>query len=681
MKTSIIDKNGVKYVAVNGEIIDTLSFKSFRPTDNNISDFYKAGVRIFHVYCSGLASALKVPYSLYGETWIGDKVYNVDALYKQIEFFNTNAPEGYVFINVHLDVRQWWLDQNPGRPDSFTHLSQIAGDEKWRKDTSDYLKALIRHVEDKYDDFVLGYFLLGGFTTEWFSQYDCEESHPIKLEAYRRYTGDESVVIPSKEELEKPEEQVFLDAQKDKAVIEYRKFHHELIVDLVMEYCRSAQEVLNHKKLVGVFFGYIMELLDARIWDAGHLSIDKLYRSDLIDFIATPSSYQFREYNDASAYMLLCDTLELNGKMYFDSFDHMTFLIPNLPENKRRICGDDQVMVGMSQLAAFRTDLLVTREQTIDGMRREFMQRLSRRTGMWWFDMLEGWFYDDGLMAEIKHINEVSKRLLGKKRNSSSEIAVFVSCESLYYVNKCSKMNTELICNQRGALACIGAPYDLYSFNDIDRVDRDKYKLYIFLDAYYMTDEQRDYINNFIKKDGRSLLFVSGCDCISDKGYCLADMEKMSGFTLKEVAFKEKSINSCGTIYGYGEAKVPTYYVDDPDAEVMGRYGISRECGLAKKKLDGYTMYFSGVGNVSAAVLRQIAKEAGVFIYAEGDVATYVNSGVVGIYNTRDEYTTVTVPFDGEFEEMFSGAVYKSENGKVVLPTGKSPAQMLIIEE
>ncbi len=680
MNTSIIDKNGVKYVAIDGRIIDTLSFKSFRPTRNNVSDFYKAGIRIFHVYCSGLMSALKVPYSQFGETWFGDKNYDFSNLDKQIEFFRENAPDGYVFINVHLDVRQWWLDENPGRPNSFTHLSQIAGDEKWRKDTAEYLKALIEHVEEKYDNFVLGYFLLGGHTTEWFSDYDYEETHPIKLNAYRKYMGDESILIPTKEELEKPENQIFLDPQKDKAIIEYRKFHNDLIADLVLFYAKSAQEVLDHKKVVGMFFGYIMELLDERIWNAGHLAIDKVYRSDDLDLIATPSSYQFREYDDASAYMLLCDSIELNGMMYFDSFDHMTFKVPDLATETKRICGDNDVMKAMAELSKMRKDLLTDRPKTIDGIRREFMQRTARRTGMWWFDMLEGWFYDDGLMEEIGDIAQKSDKLLGKERRSNSEIAVFVSCESLYYVNKCSKINTELICNQRDALARMGAPYDLYSLNDIDRIDRDKYKLFIFLDAYYMTDEQRAYINEYIKADNRTLLFVSGCDCVSDEGFDKEKMEEMCGFKLEQLEKDERSINACDTIFGYKEPKTPTWYINE-EIEPLGRYSVSRKCGLAKKEFDGYVSYFSGIGNLSAGVLRYIAQNAGVFIYAENDTPVFVNSGVLGVYNTRNEYTEVKVPYDGEFEEIFSGKIYKSANGKVLLPTGKCPAQMLLLGE
>ncbi len=680
MRTSILDKNGVKYVAIDGKVIDTLSFKSFRPTSNNVGDFYKAGIRIFHVYCSGLMSALKVPYSQFGETWFGDKNYNFENLDKQIEFFKKNAPDAYVFINVHLDVRAWWLEENPGNANSFTHLSQIAGNEKWKQDTADYLKALIAHVEEKYDDFVLGYFLLGGHTTEWFSDYDYEETHPVKLDAYRRYTGDENIIIPTKEELEKPEDQIFLDPQKDKAIIEYRKFHNELIADLVIYYAHSAQEVLQHKKVVGLFFGYIMELLDARIWNAGHLAGDKVYRCEDIDLIATPSSYQFREYDDASAYMLLSDSIELNGMMYFDSFDHMTFKVPDLATEERRICGDNEVMTAMAELSKMRKDLLTTRKKTIDGMRREFLQRYSKRTGMWWFDMLEGWFYDDGLMDEIGEIVKKSNRLMGKERRSNSEVAVFVSCESLYYVNKCSKINTELICNQRDALARMGAPYDLYSLNDIDRINADQYKVMIFLDAYYMTDEQREYINSKIKKDNRTLVFVSGCDCISDSGFSKENMEKMCGFKLEQLEKDEKSINACDSIYGYSEAKTPTWYINE-DIVPLGRYSVSRKCGLAKKEFDGYTSYFSGVGNISASVFRYILKNAGVFIYAENDTAVYVNSGAIGVYNTRNEFTEINVPYDGEFVEIFSGKKYKSINGKVTLPTGTDPAQMLLLGE
>ena len=683
MKTEIVKQNGVNYIAIDGKIVDVLSFKSFRPTKNNVSDFYKAGIRIFHVYCSGLPSGLKIPYSLYGECWFGDGDYRFEGLDRQIEMFIENAPDGYVFINVHLDVREWWLKENPGRSNSFTHLSQIAADEKWRRDTAEYLKALILHVEGKYDDKVVGYFLLGGHTTEWFSDLDYEESHPIKLRAFREYMNDDSVEIPKKEVLEKPSTQIFLDPVKDKTLIEYRKFHANLISDLVLYYCHEAQEVLCHKKLMGVFFGYIMELLDERLWNAGHLALDKVYRSPDIDYIATPSSYQFRKYEDAGAYMLLTDTLELNNIMYFCSFDHLTFKIPTLPSDPRRICGEKRTQEALEQLATMRSkgELLATREQTTDAIYREFMLRMAKRSGMWWFDMLEGWFYDDKLMADIGRVIEKSGKLMPHERHSASEIAVFVSSDSLYYVNKCSQINTETICNQRDALAKMGAPYDLFSLNDIDRVELDKYKLVIFTDAFLLTDEQRKIINETVKSNSRTVLFIGGCDYTGDDGLSLERVSKLTEMDVDILDTDEAKITAFGSEYGYKEAKHPTMYSNDPDAEILGRYETSGAGALLRKKKENYTVYYSGLGNLSQEALTEIARESGVHLYAKCGIATFVNSGFVGVYNTKDEFTEVILKEDGEFTEIFSEKTYKTKNRKIMLPTGKCPAQMLILSD
>lgn len=680
MKTQIVKKNGTPYIAVDGKIIDTLAFKSFRPTANNVSDFYKAGVRIFHVYVSGLTSALNVPYSQYGETWFGDGDYRFESLDRQIKLFADNAPDAYVFINVHLDTRQWWLDQNPGRANSFTHLSQVAADEKWRKDTADYLKAMIRHVEKYHDDRVLGYFLLGGFTTEWFSEKDFETTHPIKLEAYRKYKNDPEAVIPDLEVLEQPEEKVFLDPTEDAKLIDYRRFHSDLIADTVLYFCHAAQEELQHKKLVGVFFGYIMEIKGKSMWNRGHLANDKVYRNPDVDLIATPSSYQFRGYDDASALMILSDSLELDGKMYFDSFDHMTCMVPYLKDNPRRISGENDAAEAMAKLSIYRKDLLDTPEKTIHGIRREVMQRMSRRCGMWWFDMLEGWYYDDRLMEEVKRIAECSSELVGKPRQSSSEIAVFVSCESLYYVNKMSALNTELICNQRNELARIGAPYDLYSLNDIDRVDPEQYKLYVFLDAFYFTDEQRAYINENLKKRGKSLLFIGACDYAGDDKLSLDRVSEMAEMKIGILNDDENTINAMDSSYGYEKPKAPTMFVQDEDAEKLGTFAISGQCALAKKKLPGCNVYYSALGNVSGNVLREIARESGVHIYAENGVATYVNSGFAGVYNTKDAVTTITMPKDGSYKELFSGKIYTTVNKQIDLPTGECPAQMLVCD-
>lgn len=71
---------------------------------------------------------------------------------------------------------------------------------------------------------------------------------------------DENARIPTKDELEKDEHIGFLDPVKDREIIEYQKFHNKIISDTVLYFASRAQKVLNHNKLVGLFYGYMLEM-------------------------------------------------------------------------------------------------------------------------------------------------------------------------------------------------------------------------------------------------------------------------------------------------------------------------------------------------------------------------------------------------------------------------------------
>ena len=129
----VVNHNGTLKIEINGKCYNPLSFKSFRPNPQNISEFYNAGVRLFSVLSSGVTSALGVPYSLYGESWIGDDDYDFSAIDRQMDMFIQNAPDAYFAPMLQLDTRNWYLKEHPEVPNSFTNLSQIACDEAWKK--------------------------------------------------------------------------------------------------------------------------------------------------------------------------------------------------------------------------------------------------------------------------------------------------------------------------------------------------------------------------------------------------------------------------------------------------------------------------------------------------------------------------------------------------------------------
>ena len=239
----VVNHNGTLKIEINGKSYNPLSFKSFRPNPQNISEFYNAGVRLFSVLSSGVTSALGVPYSLYGESWI-ETVVTISPQSTDRWICLSKTRRTRIFAPMlQLDTRNWYLKEHPEVPNSFTNLSQIACDEAWKKAAADYMKATIEHIEAKYGDKVYGYFLLCGTTTEWFSDYDFEVPNLIKNTGYKIWRKDNSVKSSLPDVLEKNGD-VFLGADESEVYLA-RKFHNEIIADLILYFAHNAQEILQ----------------------------------------------------------------------------------------------------------------------------------------------------------------------------------------------------------------------------------------------------------------------------------------------------------------------------------------------------------------------------------------------------------------------------------------------------
>ena len=71
--------------------------------------------------------------------------------------------------------------------------------------------------------------------------------------------------------------------------------------------CKSNTD----KKLCGVYYGYLFELNGPRLWNAGTMSYEKVFKCPDIDMLSSPSSYEHRAYDDVSAIMLTSTILKI----------------------------------------------------------------------------------------------------------------------------------------------------------------------------------------------------------------------------------------------------------------------------------------------------------------------------------------------------------------------------------
>lgn len=664
--------NGTMCICIDGNAYAPLAFKTFRPTKTNITDFYHAGIRLFNILTTGIASSIGIPYSPYGESWIDDETYDFSVIDRQIDLFMEHAPEAYFSLMIQLDTREWWLKKYAGYPDSFLRMAQMEAEPYWREMAAKYMQAVISHVEEKYKDKFYGYFLLGGTTTEWFSENSYEAPTSLVETGYRKWCGSDHVCVPPREVRETEESIVFLDCEKDENLINYRKFQNWQRSDTILYFAAKAQEILQHKRLLGIYFGYIFELDGSRLWNTGHLDYERVFLSDDIDMISSPMSYASRAQNCGSHQMITSGTLTANNKLYFLEHDHTTSIISDYIEGHYFV----------------HPNKAKTVEEDVNLLRRDYMLAAANGCAMWWFDMFEGWFYHEQFMEEITNMISISEKLLAVGYRSVSEIAVIVDPESMYYVNKNSGLNSILFNDQRQELAYIGAPYEIISSCDVDKIDLNQYKLFIFLDQLKKNEKVDAFIRK-LKDNGKTLLFVYAYNIIDQK-YDISCMSRDLGINLKENPLPEDTFMLTDTSLlkesemdhrvGAKTCAERSCFAIDDDVTVLGYYKNSGEPAFGYKRERACITAFAGLGSLTAPALREIMTLSGVYKYTtSSDAVIYVNNVMLGVYHRNQTDIEIHLPQDEVYVDLYNGnREYTSHNGLLRLSYDNCRAKFLV---
>ena len=668
MTVSITRDHGMLKVDINGTLYAPLSFKSFRPNPQNISEFYKAGVRLFSVLSSGIISALGVPYSKFGESWIGENSYDFSAIDRQMDMFIENAPDGYFAPMFQLDTRPWYLAVHPEVPNSFTHLSQIATDAAWKQAAANYLKAAICHCEEKYGERIYGYFMLGGTTTEWFSNRDHEASHPIKEEGYKKYLGTATAALPTIQELTRAGG-VFLENEEEN-VFHARRFHAESIADLVLYFASEAQSVLHHKKLLGLYYGYLFELGGERLFNDGHLGYERVFLSPDIDMISSPSAYGYRKLDDPSAFMVTQKTLDAHNKLYFLEFDHITHIAPTMVAEP---CVDANGNAALKKIPGADSKCRDAAE-SLNLMWRDYILCYANGAAMWWFDMFDGWFRSDEMMGAIEKMISLHQTLSGKEKQSIAQIAVYAEGESMYHVRKSSGIATVCLSDMRRSFTEMGAPYDLYSIADLDTCSSGKYRLIILLNAYEIPEARMKKIRK-LQNDGAAVLWMYAPDYAHDRKNCVRQISEAVGMKVAERDKSHGGLVYSGTVIE-NKVAAPYFSIEDQHAIVLAYFEDGAAAVAATR--DGSSIY-AAVPFMPSQLLRDLVRKKGIFVYSTNpSVYTYVNADAVCVYNASDTDAVLFVPLDGVYIDQITNEAFTAERGILRLPLRGLRAYLLM---
>jgi hypothetical protein len=520
-----------------------MAYRSFWAEPEMTKHFGNMGINTVGFISSNCMNSLGEPYCDYPPIWIGPNTYEFSHLDAQINDIKSANPNAKMICIIDLNSPQWWVRYNMYKDgversaDSLTELGRVASNPLWRKETGNYLRAFLEHSEKNHSDCICAYMLSCGTTSEWFDLSQGEES-PSRVVAYCKWCmnqGENSQVdIPVQSVRNNITHKFLRDPEKDKQAINYWRFCNFQIAETALYYAGITQKRIEHRVPLGIFFGYIMELPDLPA--NGHLDYEKIYSSPDLDFFLAPGPYGTREMGAYGGTMVPAGTINLKGKMFLQELDHRTYTANRFPTKNK----------GFECYPYFWKD----RKESIAGLKREFSFAFIEGDALWWFDMWSGWYEDEAIRKEIAKMSDVWEKYSEEQCESTTEIAVFLDPESVYYMDSSNKMYSESLGDIRFPLGKLGAPYKVFSVNDIEGLDLDKFKLLIFPNLYVVNDSKRKLLKKACENH-RTILWFYAPGIISDEKYNEANVEKLTGVSFGTEKISKTKMGNWNSVYSF----------------------------------------------------------------------------------------------------------------------------------
>lgn len=253
--------SGVPTLFIDGSPVSGLSFQTYFPTPKHFKSFADAGVKW-----------ITFGFFMY-DYWPRPGTYSFAKQDEAIRMILEADPDAYVFPRFYLWPPKWWSQQHPrelrrdiegNEVGSGPHNAERWGDaagpalasETWRRDTADYLRAAVRHVEQSdYAHRFIGYQLTGEETSEWFYRgyfggkidYSLPNLHAFRAWLERRYgtvealrdawadrkVGFDTAQLPTPRRREQADIHSFYDPATNRRTIDFYLYHNWIMADTI----------------------------------------------------------------------------------------------------------------------------------------------------------------------------------------------------------------------------------------------------------------------------------------------------------------------------------------------------------------------------------------------------------------------------------------------------------------
>lgn len=545
-------------------------YRSFWPEPEMTARFGELGIHTRCFFAANAINSAGFEYCKYPPIWQGIKKYDFAAYDRQVSDLLAANPRAKFLCMIDLNT-PYWLTRRFAY-DSFDVVSHAASDPQWLKLTTEWMLDFIAYSERKYGDRIEAYILSGGGTSEWY-EYDRGKSSRVKNAAWRAWCKKNGFAfgedVPAESALKKAAfENVIYDPATEMEKIQYWRFHNEVIAEAILHFARAARPNIGREKELGVFFGYYM-VSDSKLVSFGHLDYERVMASPDLDFFISPGTYNDRMIGGGSGPQLVDGTLLRHGKRYLHEIDHRTHGVSGSPGSENRWKTQAEDSAGLTREAAFA---------------------LINHASLWWFDMWGGWYPNEETRQLIGRLKKVSDAYVSDRSPSVAEALLVADPQSAYGVNEKMPHASAMARQFREKVARAGAPYDIYSFNDLEAVDLSRYKVVFLPATLLITPERAEILRRHVLKDGRTVVWVYAPGISDGKSLDVARVKQWTG-------------------------------------------SAYRTPGPATVDMGGWTsVYAFEYQTMTPAAIREILRRAGVHLYVEGEDPVYANRRLLAIH-------------------------------------------------
>jgi len=412
---------------------------------------------------------------------------------------------------------------------------------------------------------------------------------------------------------------MFKNPGATKMPMDYWEFHADEMANMAIVVGKAVKEASGGKYITGLWGFYTHGVYAAgtepgKMVHMGHTALQKVLNSPYIDYLAFIQAYTHRRWGAPMYATHVLESLLRHGKMALVEFDVRTFFVP-------------------SSFAP----LTYSEPETLSVLYDYAWGAALKGAALWWVGFSSGatgsnrasvpWFASEKVNKALTQSKVWYDAIRSTASPSTAEVAVFFNNADICAMDAYDGYKALVSAQYQTALfelSKLGAPVDYYELNDISLPSMNQYKVYVFLDAYNLTDAQRNSIKTIVRQTGKTAVWLYGAGYNNGATNDVANIQDLTGM-ITEVTLERKlpvvqflsghdlttNIQPGYTLqphqwefdprpYEIG----PIFNVNDAGAESLGTYTDNYKVAYATKMVSNGRSIFMAIPYMSSVVLR-----------------------------------------------------------------------------